>query len=69
MLDEKIRAVSEHGAAVGAVRADGRITMSTGSDARVSESILASSKEALCSSLALLSELSLFNLLFQKSAD
>jgi len=43
--------------------------MPTATDAKVSGSIIAASKEALCSSLALLSELSLFNLLFLKSAD
>ncbi len=43
--------------------------MPTATDAHVSESILAASKDALCSSLALLSELSLFNLLLHKSAD
>lgn len=43
--------------------------MPIATDAHVSESILAASKDALCSSLALLSELSLFNLLLQKSAD
>ena len=43
--------------------------MPTATDAKVSESILAASKDALCSSLALLSELSLFNLLFLKCAD